>query len=523
MANETSILRALVVYSICIPLAIFLGYNLASQDPTRDRWMFVTVGIVFGVLLLPLLLKYHHAALVLAWNTTAVVFFLPGRPNVWILLAAASFLIIVLRYALSRRTAPLNVPLVTWPLALLGVVVLGTALYRWDMGFGAFGSEVAGGKRYIVLFASVVGYFALSANRIPIEKAKLFLGLYFLGGVTLAIGSMPPFVPADFAFIFWVFPVDSGAKYLSALSEDLSMSNVRPWGIANGCMFVLFYMLGRYGFRGMLYGGRPWRLVLFLVFFAGSMIGGYRSLTLLAVFLFAIQFYLEGLHRTSLLPLMLIGMVTVFALSLPFSTRLPYSFQRALSILGMPVSAEVELDTSTSNEWRLRMWKQVAPQWQEYLFRGKGYGINTRDAMLSLSDDRSHRSLDNTGSAQLAQEYHSGPLSVIIPLGIWGVLTVLWFWFAGFRLLLANYRHGAPELKTVNTMLLAFFVAKIIHFLLVFGALHWDFYTYTGIVGFSVALNGGLAKRVIAPAVQPVPGLRRPAMVLPHSKPAFGS
>jgi hypothetical protein len=520
MANEISILRALWVYSICIPLAIFLGYVLASPMTMVE---YIEVGIVVGLLLLPLLLKYHQAALVLAWNTTAVIFFLPGRPNIWILLAGASFLIMVLRYALSRRAAPINVPLVTWPLALFSVVVLVTAVFTGWIGFGAMGSEMAGGKRYIILFAAIFGYFALSANRIPLEKANLFLGLFFLGGVTLAIGSMPPFVPSDFAFIFWVFPVDTGAKYLTGLSDELSMSTARLWGVANGCMFVLFYMLGRYGFRGMLYGGRPWRLAVFLAFFAGSLLGGYRSLTLLAVALFAVQFLLEGLHRTKLLPLVLLGMVTVFALSLPFSTKLPYSFQRALSILGMPVSAEVEFDTRTSTEWRLRMWKQVAPQIPEYLLLGKGYGLNVRDALMMRDEFLSHRAIDNTANAQFAQEYHSGPLSVIIPLGIWGGVTVLWFWFAGFRLLLANYRHGAPELKTINTLLLAFFIAKIFHFLVVFGSLYLDFYVFTGIVGFGVALNGGLAKRAVAPAAQPVPGLRRPAMVLPHSKPAFGS
>jgi hypothetical protein len=520
MANEITILRGLLVYSICIPLAIVLGYVLGSPMGLME---YAGVGIVFGLLLLPLLLKYHQAALVLAWNTTAVIFFLPGKPNIWILLAAASFLIMVLRYALNRRMAPINVPLVTWPLALFGVVVLATAFSTGGVGFRALGSDVGGGKRYIVLLAAIFGYFALSANRIPLEKAGLFFGLYFLGGVTLAIGSMPPFLPSDFAFIFWVFPVDTGAAYLSALSDEVSMSTVRLWGVANGCMFVLFYMLGRYGFRGMLYSGRPWRLVVFLAFFAGSLLGGYRSLTLLAVALFATQFYLEGLHRTRLLPLVLIGLVTGFALSLPFSTKLPYSFQRALSILGMPVSAEVEFDTRTSNEWRLRMWKQVWPQWQEYLIRGKGYGLNVRDSLSVQDQVLSHRSLDNTEAAQLAQEYHSGPLSVMIPLGIWGVVTVIWFWFAGFRLLLANYRHGPPELKTINTMLLAFFIAKVFHFLFVFGSLNWDFYAFTGIVGFSVALNGGLARRAVAPAVQPVSGRKRPAMVLPHAKPAFSS
>ena len=57
---------------------------------------FTTVGmvvIVLSVLAIPLLLRWHHIWLIAAWNTTAVLFFMPGKPQFWMGLAAVSLAI----------------------------------------------------------------------------------------------------------------------------------------------------------------------------------------------------------------------------------------------------------------------------------------------------------------------------------------------------------------------------------------------------------------------------------------------
>ena len=58
MANASALFRTLLVYGLCLPLAVFLGYLLAN--PTD----LTTVGVVaaLGLLLMtPLLLRWHHA------------------------------------------------------------------------------------------------------------------------------------------------------------------------------------------------------------------------------------------------------------------------------------------------------------------------------------------------------------------------------------------------------------------------------------------------------------------------------
>src|SRR5437773_4820204 len=90
MSNVHSILRSLIVYAVCVPLAVFLGYLLS--DPL-DRQSFVIVTAVLGLLCVPLLIRFHHPLMLLSWNMSAVLFFLPGRPQVWFATIAISFVI----------------------------------------------------------------------------------------------------------------------------------------------------------------------------------------------------------------------------------------------------------------------------------------------------------------------------------------------------------------------------------------------------------------------------------------------
>src|SRR2546425_10081190 len=94
-----SLFRSLLIYGICVPLALVLGYLISTP---YDFTSFTVVGLVLFFLLVPLLLRWHHVWLIASWNMSVVLFFLPGRPVVWLLLAWISFGISVLQYILNR-------------------------------------------------------------------------------------------------------------------------------------------------------------------------------------------------------------------------------------------------------------------------------------------------------------------------------------------------------------------------------------------------------------------------------------
>jgi hypothetical protein len=110
---------------------------------------------------------------------------------------------------------------------------------------------------------------------------------------------------------------------------------------------------------------------------------------------------------------------------------------------------------------------------------------------------------------------------VLISFGVWGVIGWFWFLAASIRALYLNYRHGPEHLKTVNTFLLSYFVARTLFFFTIFGDFRADFPLFAGLIGFALALNGGIHKRTAVVAVaesEPAPNTLRPGL---RSVPAF--
>jgi hypothetical protein len=147
------------------------------------------------------------------------------------------------------------------------------------------------------------------------------------------------------------------------------------------------------------------------------------------------------------------------------------------------------------------MWRMVLPEIPRYFWLGKGLEVSVTE--LEVSNDLSKRSGDVTESSIVAGNYHSGPLTVLIPFGVWGAIGWLWFLAASLRALYYNYRYGDDVLRKVNRLLLALFAARALMFMVVFGDFRVEFQIFLGIIGFSLALNGGIRRpvRVRAPLV----------------------
>jgi len=179
--NFAAALRSLIIYAICVPLAIVVGYLLTNPMDYSTLGLF---GILALLLASPLLLRWHYLLLVLSWNMAIILSFLKGSPSLWLVMVALSLGISLLERALSSQMSFIRVPQITWPLICLAAAVLITAKFTGGFGLRAYGSDVYGGKKYVVLMAGILSYFALTSRRIPPERAGLYVALFFLGGVT---------------------------------------------------------------------------------------------------------------------------------------------------------------------------------------------------------------------------------------------------------------------------------------------------------------------------------------------------
>jgi hypothetical protein len=232
------------------------------------------------------------------------------------------------------------------------------------------------------------------------------------------------------------------------------------------------------------------------------LLSGFRTFVVLGGLTFAAMFYLEGLHRTryaaGLLGVMLLGGILV----LPQAEKLPLVVQRSISFLPGKFNWVARESASTTVDWRVGMWRDLLPEVPKRLFRGKGWGINVGDFQTML---QTRGGIDPVAGAVLAGDYHNGPLSVLLPFGLYGAIAFVWFLVAGLRVLHRNWKFGDPALRTVNTLLLAAFAAHAIFFFCIFGALDSDMAVFAGLLGLGVALNG--AGAVPAGAEQPAAGV----------------
>jgi len=492
MNNTAALLRSLVIYAICLPLAVVLGYMVTDMD----YFSTLAVCMVIGVLLLPLLLRWHQLWLIATWNTTMVMFILPGRPQIWMLLAWVSLLIAFLQYILNRNLKFLSVPVLVRPIIFMVLVILITAQSRGGFGLAMFGSEVAGGGRYFLMLCGVAGYFAMISRRIPAGKEWFYIALFFLGLATQAIGELVAVLGQGFYYLALVFPVQSKTlrSMLGTGVVDAFFGRLTGFPEVSRAMFCV--MLARYPIAEIFSWRYAWRFLLFVGFAFMGMLGGFRSLLLLYGLTFAALFYFEGLLRSRLMPVFVIVFTLGAGLALPFANRLPFSVQRALSVLPIDVDPLARESAEATSGWRIGMWQELLPEIPKYLWLGKGLGINMADlAMIRPNED--------IEASELSGDYHSGPLSLIIQFGIWGVIGFLWLVCAGLRVLYRNYRYGNPAFRTMNRFLLAYFIAKLAMFLFVVGGIHGDLPALLGLLGVSVSLNGGEARKPVT-VPQPV-------------------
>ena len=492
--NAPALIRTLVIYGMCIPLAIWIGFLLADQ---WTRTTFVYGGILALIFLTPILLRWHHFLLIAGWNFGMTIFFIPGSPPVWLLLTAISLGISVVHRTINSRAHFLSAPEVTWPLLFFFVVIIVTAKLTGGIGLHALGSEVSGGKHYFTLLFGILGYFAMTAMRVPPRRAGLYIGLFFLAGCSTAIGDLAPFVPSKLYFIFAFFPASGYDMQAKPGALDF---HARYAGLGFCGMAGFLFMLSRYGARGLLLAGKSWRWMILGLFFIATMCGGFRNLIILCMLTFAIQFFMEGMHKSRAMPVFILAGLIGATLLVPFADKLPFTFQRALAFLPLKIERAARMDAEGSSDWRLEIWRDTYPKVPKYLLLGKGYAISPEDLAIVTSQSFTYVSMAD--AVAISQNYHSGPLSVLMPFGAWGAIALLWFWFGSLRVLYFNYRYGDQAFLTINIFLFAYFIVKIFIFLVVFGGIESGVAEFAALVGLSVSINGGVRRP--APAQTPM-------------------
>src|SRR5262249_36733596 len=151
MTTSLGLPRKLLIFGIVLPLAVVIGYLMATPDSVNSLSV---LGFVLAVLAAPVLLRFHHPLVIFSWNLAVIVPFLLGSPHFWMPMSAISLGISVLSTFLDKELKLIHVPSVTVSLLFLSVVVLFTAKMNGGIGLRSLGGNLYGGKKYIYILFS---------------------------------------------------------------------------------------------------------------------------------------------------------------------------------------------------------------------------------------------------------------------------------------------------------------------------------------------------------------------------------
>ena len=475
--------RNILIYLSCVVLALVLGYLLATP---LNFTSLAFVSLVVFVLGFPLALAWHHNVLIWTWNSSFIVFFLPGQPSLQVFMVAISLGFSLLTRTLRRSGRFISAPSVTWPLVILALVIIGTALATGGIGGRALGAGTWGGKRYLGLIGAILGYFALTAKSLSGPNPKLHVTGYFIFAVTSLFSDLAYAIGPVAYFLFAFFSTDS-----ASLQAQTESGLWRLSGVGFAFQAVIYALMLKFTVRGLFDLERPWRLVGLLVCVGGSLLGGYRSVVIVIGLGFIFQFWYEGLMRTKFLPIVLLTGLVVGSFGIAFVDKLPLSVQRSISFLPLAVDSQAKHDASSTLDWRIQIWRIVIKEVPDHLILGKGYAYSGADYQLTQEAVRRgiYQAYEDT---LISGNYHNGILTLLVPFGLFGTFAFFWFCWAAFKALKSNYRYGDPALKAVNTFLLSFFATRLAFYLVFYGQFDLDLMVFTGVVGLSLALNGGI-------------------------------
>ena len=510
MTNPAAAVRLLITYAVCIPLAALVGYMITNPLDYGSLGFF---GLVALLIVSPVFIRWHYPIMIIGLASPIYCFFLKGTPPLSQVVVLLSLIIAIIDRTLNSDKKFISVPVMTWPLLFTVAMVYFTAEMTGGIGLKALGGEVAGGKKYIAIFIGIAGFFALTSRVIPKHQRNLYVAFYFLPGAVLFVSDLFPVLPSPLNYINLLIPPSesSGDATFSFGTSRLGAFSASAGVLAN-------FMLAKFGIRGIFRGDRPLRVLGFCTLLVLTMLGGFRIVLVSYIMTGTLLFFLEGLHKTRMLMIFALAGVLGASLLIPFANKLPYTFQRAMSFLPLKLDSAAVMDADGSKKWREDIWRDTWPKVPDYLLLGKGYALTAADFQMMGNGQFANgadMNMDKSMTAlAISGDYHNGPLSTLMPFGVWGAISFLWVTLAGMWVMYRNFKYGDAELKTVNTLLFVFFVQGFIGFFILFGAYAYGLGDFAKLAGFSIALNWGVCapKRQAAGVVRIKP-LPRPQLL----------
>ena len=316
-------------------------------------------------------------------------------------------------YALRRRTVRITPP-VLFAIAL-AIVVAYTMHFRGS-GFRLFGSSLWGGVRYVEILLGLSLFIVSDSIHLSLRRWKTAL----VGMVT--VGALPAL--AELAYVY-----SKGAtSFVYYILQPLGQTGTALERMESGRMvrfsmmlqvshiYLIPFFLRKVGQRLPI---KQLGFILLAIVLGG--LSGHRMVLLnVALYLWMYRF-LRSKNRLaySFISAILVSLILLTLGQMAY--LLPLNMQRMFSLIPFAnISTEANVDAFSTWSWRVELWKDTVKEIPRYLWLGKGFAYSG-DLEMALDV----RWLSNYGLwwAKVQSAYHQGVLSLLVGLGLPGLLT----------------------------------------------------------------------------------------------------
>jgi hypothetical protein len=230
------------------------------------------------------------------------------------------------------------------------------------------------------------------------------------------------------------------------------------------------------------------KLLIFI--FLGIVVAGLSGFrgSIITIILFSLTFfYLNGKIKFNKKMGLFLVFTLLIILLIIFLPYMPLTIQRSFAWLPFAnISGEASKLAVGTSVWRITIWeyvlKYLLPQ---YLLIGKGLAFSLNDALpVKISE--------HYAWAIRTLNYHNGPLSLLVTLGLFGFVFFIGFFIIEIKrnyYLQKSSNWVSGELKHLHLVVLSYLITQFIFYLFVYGDLNNSIPSLLFLIGICEGLN----------------------------------
>jgi O-Antigen ligase len=358
--------------------------------------------------------------------------------------------------------------------AYVFICLIGLTMVRRGAGFYQLGGNLWGGKVYLILLVNLFFLLLIPGTiRMGRKMWTLTLALTLLAPVMVVLADAAyVYSGGRFYHLYYVF---RPASSVGSTAFELTQQDAGLWRLQSFSQLKLAWLAMLF-FPWLRRTPLGWMGVIFLVFmhFVLTALSGFRAaLAITPVYLAVYLFLAYPQQRRRLVVLGCSSGVFLLLLLYALGPRLPSPAQRAISWLpGIQLDARVMLDADHSSNWRLNLWQIV---WDrevpKFWLTGKGLAFHPGKLV-----DQSEVQVDpwiELNNYIVTNDYHNGPLVLLVVFGIQGLIVVILLFFFGFRrgLRFLRMEWGDPCLRNYFLVYFTLYSVGVLGFIFIYGDL----------------------------------------------------